>query len=278
MFARRFFRWIRSRETTVGKRAGATAERAQNFRGTFPDTATKAEAPEESPERRMIRPPRLMAPSGRSGSESAAIRITAVPTRDGKECLFMVSRPLLEGHSWWFYADAPEGHSSLAGQLFAHDEVDRVLLYRSNLTIVLKKDRQVIWPEFARSVGATIRAELEANSPLLAEDIIATLPGEDKVREQVQNLIDTQVNPGVADHNGSCTLEKVDGNTVFISMGGGCQGCSLAGDTLKYGIEKTFRDHIEGLGAVFDETEHEAGQNPFFTQTEAAPHGEAQSL
>ena len=48
-------------------------------------------------------------------------------------------------------------------------------------------------------------------------------------------------------------------------MGGGCQGCSAADVTLKSGIHRAFRDAVPRLGAIYDDTDHEAGTNPFFS-------------
>ena len=46
---------------------------------------------------------------------------------------------------------------------------------------------------------------------------------------------------------------------MYIKMGGGCQGCSVADVTLKQGIHGAFREAIAGIGAIYDETDHSAG-------------------
>jgi Fe-S cluster biogenesis protein NfuA len=48
-------------------------------------------------------------------------------------------------------------------------------------------------------------------------------------------------------------------------MGGGCQGCSAADLTLKQGIHTSFRKAVPMVGAIFDETDHTAGLNPYFS-------------
>jgi Fe/S biogenesis protein NfuA len=57
----------------------------------------------------------------------------------------------------------------------------------------------------------------------------------------------------------------VRGNSVYISMGGGCQGCSAADQTLKQGIHQAFRNAVPQVGAIYDETDHSAGTNPYFS-------------
>ena len=54
------------------------------------------------------------------------------------------------------------------------------------------------------------------------------------------------------------------GNSIYIEMGGGCQGCSAADVTLKEGIHRSFRDAVPGVGAIYDDTDHAAGENPYF--------------
>jgi Fe-S cluster biogenesis protein NfuA len=65
------------------------------------------------------------------------------------------------------------------------------------------------------------------------------------------------------------TLERVEGNTIFLTMGGGCQGCAASSITLRQGIHTTFRRAVPQIGAIYDETDHTAGTNPYFTQLPA---------
>ena len=47
-------------------------------------------------------------------------------------------------------------------------------------------------------------------------------------------------------------------------MGGGCQGCSAASVTLRQGIHGTLRERVPEVGAIYDDTDHAAGLNPYF--------------
>jgi Fe/S biogenesis protein NfuA len=47
------------------------------------------------------------------------------------------------------------------------------------------------------------------------------------LEQRVQDVLDQHINPGVAGHGGSVALSKVEGDTAYITMGGGCQGCAL---------------------------------------------------
>ena len=52
---------------------------------------------------------------------------------------------------------------------------------------------------------------------------------------------------------------------VFVALGGGCQGCSMASVTLKQGIEQILKQAIPRIRAVVDATDHAHGSNPFYT-------------
>ncbi|CAN5838976.1 NfuA family Fe-S biogenesis protein [soil metagenome] len=87
---------------------------------------------------------------------------------------------------------------------------------------------------------------------------------EDPVAQQVQDVLDSMVNPGVASHGGSVSLVKIDGDAAVIALHGGCQGCGAADVTLKQGIEKMITEHVDAIVRVRDATDHEAGENPYY--------------
>ena len=84
------------------------------------------------------------------------------------------------------------------------------------------------------------------------------------VEERIQQLMDGEINPSLAQHGGFATLERVDGDVAYITMGGGCQGCGLARVTLSEGIKTTIEERIPEINQVVDLTDHAAGDNPFF--------------
>jgi len=80
---------------------------------------------------------------------------------------------------------------------------------------------------------------------------------------QIQDIFDNHINPAIESHGGWVTLLGVEGTTAFVELGGGCQGCGLADVTLKQGIEATILREVEGIERVVDQTDHDAGQNPY---------------
>ena len=83
--------------------------------------------------------------------------------------------------------------------------------------------------------------------------------------EKVQQLLEQQINPGLAAHGGFAELKGVDGDKVYVLMGGGCQGCAVSAMTLREGIAASITSAIPEITEVIDVTDHDAGQNPYYT-------------
>ena len=85
------------------------------------------------------------------------------------------------------------------------------------------------------------------------------------VAEQVQQLLTEQINPSLAAHGGFAELKGVEGSKVYVTMGGGCQGCAVSAMTLRDGIARSIQEAIPEVTEVIDTTDHEAGENPFYS-------------
>lgn len=85
------------------------------------------------------------------------------------------------------------------------------------------------------------------------------------IAEQVQQLLVQQINPGLASHGGFAELKGVEGTVVYVTMGGGCQGCAVSAMTLRDGIARSIRESIPEVTDVIDTTDHAAGENPFYS-------------
>ena len=87
----------------------------------------------------------------------------------------------------------------------------------------------------------------------------------DDLMTKVQELIDSTINPAVAGHGGFVQLVDVKDNKVYLTMGGGCQGCGAADITLKSGIERLIKEELPEIEEVLDSTDHASGTNPYYT-------------
>jgi len=82
--------------------------------------------------------------------------------------------------------------------------------------------------------------------------------------ERVQRVVEEVINPGIAAHGGYVELVDVSEDTVYLRMGGGCQGCAASAATLRQGIERTVREEIPQIQHIVDVTDHAAGVNPYY--------------
>lgn len=100
----------------------------------------------------------------------------------------------------------------------------------------------------------------ERPDPLAGRNLV--LDGD--IADAVQALLFEQINPQLADHGGYAALVGVDGTTVFVTMGGGCQGCAMSALTLREGITAQILESVPGVTEVVDVTDHGAGASPYY--------------
>lgn len=116
----------------------------------------------------------------------------------------------------------------------------------------------------AASPGLVLRNPNPA-SPTVGGPEIPDIELTGSVEERVAQLLDHAINPAIAAHGGVARLVNVEGDTAFLELGGGCQGCGLAAMTLRQGIETAIKQHVPEIQEIVDVTNHAAGENPFYT-------------
>ncbi len=86
----------------------------------------------------------------------------------------------------------------------------------------------------------------------------------DPLALQVQELIDSQINPNLASHGGVVDLLDIKEGVAYVRLGGGCQGCGMVDVTLRQGIEALLKEAVPEITQVMDTTDHAAGDNPYY--------------
>ncbi len=102
-------------------------------------------------------------------------------------------------------------------------------------------------------------------SPAVGADAPPLNPA-DPVVARIQQVLTAQINPAIAAHGGVAELVAVEDGTVYLRLGGGCQGCGMATVTLSQGIEQALVGAIPEVDRVVDVTDHASGQNPYYEQ------------
>jgi Fe/S biogenesis protein NfuA len=100
------------------------------------------------------------------------------------------------------------------------------------------------------------------NRPSLQVDSSIELTG--TIAEKVHQLLTQQINPSLAAHGGWAELERVEDTVVYLTMGGGCQGCAMSAATLREGITVMVSEMIPEVTEVVDTTDHESGESPYY--------------
>ncbi len=242
-----------------------------------PEPSAQPEAPEPSiteieggAKIRKLLSGHIVIPEEERLSWSEEIRIKACPDEEGATCTFMLDRPVLEGLSAWFPEKIwAKDVCSLAETLFKIKGVGSVMLHDTTVTVAYAKGRIDDWKALAEEIGTAIREQLKTDAPVIIEEFREGVPPQDEIRQKLQSCLDMEINPGIASHSGVITLERIDGNTIYITMGGGCQGCAASTITLRNGIHTVFRKAVPQIGAIYDETDHASGTNPYFKELPA---------
>ncbi len=111
------------------------------------------------------------------------------------------------------------------------------------------------------SQGLVIR-----NSNRPATPSVEGLTNDDALSAEIEAMVATEVNPALASHGGFVTYMGHDGEgTAFLTMGGGCHGCSMSKMTMLDGVQTMLADAIDGVDRVKDLTDHSTGENPFYS-------------
>lgn len=197
------------------------------------------------------------------GKGDETLRVTAAPSMmHPEQCAFTASLPIYADNSAHFSKREQGLGSPLVDKLFDLDNVAEVTV--SHATIRISLAGQGEWEDIIPRVGAVIRdVVLSDDAPIVQAVTDSQLPPE-QVREKVQKVLDTMINPAVAAHGGVVNLIDVTSNTVYLEFGGGCQGCGMINVTLKYGVERTIREEVPEIGEILDSTDHASGRNPYY--------------
>lgn len=154
----------------------------------------------------------------------------------------------------------------------SHGEFEHVLGLephgsRTEADVIVEKDEMVVFidPRTARYANG-IRINYENNGPSVSglQFLNPNPLWQDEREQKIQDIFDNHINPAIASHGGWVQLLAVEGTTAYVQLGGGCQGCGQADVTLRQGIAATILEEVEGIERVIDETDHAAGENPYY--------------
>lgn len=140
---------------------------------------------------------------------------------------------------------------------------DEVRTHGGMKVIIPAKDLELLQGavlDYASSTGLVIR---NPNKPVAM--VVEGLVSDDVMSAEIEAVIATEVNPALAAHGGFVTFVGHDGEgTAYLTMGGGCHGCSMSRMTMLEGVQTQLVEKVDGLERVRDLTDHTSGENPFY--------------
>jgi NFU1 iron-sulfur cluster scaffold homolog, mitochondrial len=187
---------------------------------------------------------------------------------DPNTCKFTVSQVVHPGGPFFFDRAERAVGSPLPELLFGLPGVAHVLVAENVVTVGKLQD--TAWPPLKTAIGAKIRSQLLSGVPAILEK--AEGPhrrptwgrSEADVRAAIQELLDGEVNRGIAGHGGNISIVDYQNGRLLIAMSGGCQGCASAQMTLRQGVEVMVRRIAPEVVEIVDTTDHAAGRTPFY--------------
>lgn len=173
-------------------------------------------------------------------------------------------------------AEATE--SPLAARLLEQPGVESVTLESIYITVVMAGDAD--WDALMQTLPERIAEFFRTGENPIQDTTLETKTKnfsfgfkqvESRPREEqmqlVQELFEKEVNPAIASHGGYFNLLDIQDNKVYVELGGGCQGCSMANVTLRQGVEVRLKEVLPEMVALIDQTDHAAGTNPYYQQS-----------
>lgn len=117
--------------------------------------------------------------------------------------------------------------------------------------------------------GATLDYELDGlvlRNPNKPKPIsLEGLRLDDDTATEVKAVVELDVNPSLAAHGGFVTFLGHDGEgRAYLTMGGGCHGCSMSRLTMLDGVSVMIKQKVPAITKVVDATDHSTGENPYF--------------
>jgi Fe/S biogenesis protein NfuA len=140
---------------------------------------------------------------------------------------------------------------------------DEVRTHDGLKVIIPAKDLELLTGatlDYTDSQGLVIRNPNKPEAPS-----IEGLVRDDALSAEVEAVVAAEVNPALAAHGGFVTFVGHDTEgTAYMTMGGGCHGCSMSRMTMLEGVQTMLVEQVAGIDRVKDLTDHATGESPFY--------------
>lgn len=171
---------------------------------------------------------------------------------------FIPGEPVL-GDDTAFFINAQEAEASpLATALFTTPHVRAVFFGSDFITVTKSEDAD--WATMKPDLLTTIMEHYLSGAPMMtnaagqqvggAPEAIEYSEEEQKIVNEIKELIEMRVRPAVAQDGGDIIFHSFQNGTVKLEMHGSCSGCPSSTLTLKQGIENMLKHYIPEVQTV----------------------------
>ena len=157
-------------------------------------------------------------------------------------------------------ADAAEA-SPLAEAIFATGMVDGVYFGRDFISVSAAPT--VEWDQLEPEVLTLLLDHFMLDQPLFRQGSAAGImvapdeplsieedPADADIIDQIKDLLETRVQPAVANDGGSIVYRGYKDGKLYVEMQGACSGCPSSTITLKRGIESLIKHYVPEVDTV----------------------------
>ena len=141
---------------------------------------------------------------------------------------------------------------------------DEVRTHDGLKVIIPAKDLELVQGavlDHSDTTGLVLR---NPNKP--AAPVVDGLVAGDALSAEIEAVVAADVNPALAAHGGFVTyVGHDDEGTAYLTMGGGCHGCSMSRMTMLDGVQTMITEQVPAIVRVKDLTDHSSGENPFYS-------------
>ncbi|MGF7158983.1 Fe-S cluster biogenesis protein NfuA [Rhodoligotrophos appendicifer] len=167
---------------------------------------------------------------------------------------FIPGRTVLPGDPRDFRSEDDAAVSPLASRLFEVGGVTGVFLADDYISVT-KADGE--WQHLKPAILGVIMEHYLSGKPVIDEGSEAKSTegeffddGDEEIVETIKELLESRVQPAVAQDGGNITFQGYRSGVVFLNMEGACAGCPSSTATLKHGIENLLRHFIPEVEEV----------------------------
>ncbi len=159
------------------------------------------------------------------------------------------------GDSTAFFTNKDEAkRSPLAAAIFEIPEV-KAVFFGSDFVTITKQEADE-WDVVKPLVLTTIMEHYVSGNPMMLEEKAQSAKktdysdDEQKIVEQIKELLETRVRPAVAMDGGDIVFHGFEQGVVKLELHGACSGCPSSTITLKQGIEGMLKHYVPEVYAV----------------------------